>query len=118
MYYDIESHGVAQASCFAEGLLHPIHKKKDKREIANYRVITLLNCDYKILTKSLALTLARTVPSIIHENQAGLVPGRRITHQIRLTQLIMEYAKIEEENGAIVALDQEKAYDTIAHDYM
>ncbi|KAG2131066.1 hypothetical protein DEU56DRAFT_757692 [Suillus clintonianus] len=68
VYNDIESHGVVDASSFAEGLLHPIHKKKDRHEIANYRPIMLLNSNYKALTKTLALKLTRTVPSIIHKN--------------------------------------------------
>lgn len=115
---DIETYGVTKNSGFAEGLLHPLYKKNDRREIANYRPITLLNGDYKTFTKALALKLARTVPSIIHENQAGFIPGRSITDQIRLTQMIMEYAEVEEENGLIVALDQEKAYDKISHEYL
>lgn len=118
VYNNIELHGVAPNSCFAEGLLNPLHKKNDRREIANYRPITLLNCDYKAFTKALALKLARTIPSIIHENQAGFVPGRSITDQIRLTQMIMEYAKVKEVNGVIVTLDQEKVYDKIAHNYL
>lgn len=118
VYNDIERNGVAPNSGFAEGLLNPLHKKKDRREIANYRPITLLNCDYKAFTKALALKLARTVPSIIHENQAGFIPGRSITDQIRLTQMIMEFAEVEEINGVIVALDQEKAYDKISHSYL
>lgn len=54
----------------------------------------------------------------MHENQAGFIPGRVITDQIRLTQMILHYAEATEENGVIVALDQEKAYDKIAHDYL
>lgn len=118
VYNDIETYGVAKDSCFAEGLLNLLHKKNDRREIANYRPITLLNCDYKAFTKAMALKLARTVPSIIHKNQAGFVPGCSITDQIRLTQMIMEYAEVEEINGVIVALDQEKAYDKIEHEYL
>lgn len=118
VFNDIEINGVVKDSGFSEGLLYPLYKKNDRREIANYQPITLLNGDYKTFTKALALKLARSVPSIIHENQAGFVPGRSITDQIRLTQMIMEYAEVEEENGVIVALDQEKAYDKISHDYM
>ena len=32
--------------------------------------------------------------------------------------MILNYAEVENLNGAIMALDQEKAYDKIAHDYM
>jgi hypothetical protein len=109
---------VSQGTNFAEGWMCPLYKKKDRRDIANYRPITLLNSDYKMFTKALALKLACTAPIVIHENQAGFIPGRSITDQIRLTQMIMNYAEVEEQEGAIIALDQEKAYDKISHNYL
>jgi hypothetical protein len=112
VYSDIETHGVTEGSGFAEGWLCPLYKKNDRQGIANYRPITLLNSDYKIFTKALSLRLAQAAPSVIHENQAGFMPGRSITEQIRLTQMIQVYAELDKEGGgAIVALDQEKAYD-------
>ena len=118
VFLDIQRHGVAPGTNFTEGWICPLYKKKDRRDIANYRPITLLNSDYKLLTKILALRLASSAPHIIHENQAGFIPGRVITDQIRLTQMVLHYAEATEENGVIVALDQEKAYDKIAHDYL
>jgi len=118
VFLDIQCHGVAPDTRFTEGWICPLYKKKDRRDIANYHPITLLNSDYKLLTKILALRLASSAPHIVHENQAGFIPGRVITNQIRLTQMILHYAEATEENGVIVALDQEKAYDKIAHDYL
>ena len=118
IFLDIQRYGVIPNTNFTEGWICPLYKKKDRRDIANYRPITLLNSDYKLLTKILALRLASSAPHIIHENQAGFIPGRVITDQIRLTQMILHYAEATEENGIIVALDQEKAYDKIAHDYL
>jgi len=97
----------------------PVYKNKgEKTEIANYRPLTMLNADYKIFLKSLANKLAHVAPNVIHENQAGFVPGRSIAEQVRLTEMILHYVKEQDEDGAIVALDQEKAYDKIAHDYL
>ena len=118
VFLDIQRHGVAPNMNFTEGWICPLHKKKDRHDIANYRPITLLNSDYKLLTKILAIRLASSAPHIVHENQAGFIPRRVITNQIRLTQMILHYAEATEENGIIVALDQEKAYDKIAHDYL
>ena len=118
VFLDIQHHGVVPDTNFTKGWICPLYKKKDRRDITNYRPITLLNSDYKLLTKILALHLASATPHIIHENQAGFIPGRVITDQIRLTQMILHYAEATEENGVIVALDQEKAYDKIAHDYL
>jgi hypothetical protein len=46
------------------------------------------------------------------------MPGWSIFDQVRLTTLMGNYAEAMEENGAIIALDQEKAYDKISHDYL
>jgi len=39
---------------FTDGLVTPYHKDGDKASIANYRPITLLNTDYRLLAKCLA----------------------------------------------------------------
>ncbi|OJT08309.1 LINE-1 retrotransposable element ORF2 protein [Trametes pubescens] len=119
VFNNVAAHGMIAGSEFAEGWICPIYKlKKDLREIVNYRPITLLNSDYKIMTKALAMKLAECAPSVIHTDQAGFVPGRRIFDHVQLSKLIIAYTEAEEINGAIVALDQEKAYDRIDHHYL
>ena len=52
--------------------------KKDPKEIRNYRPITLLNRDYKILTTILAGRLKNICEAAISKQQKGFVPGRQI----------------------------------------
>ena len=118
VYNDIESHGIIDGTDFTKGWMCPIYKKKDRREIENYRPITILNTDYKIFTKALSEKLLKAAPLLIHENQAGFIPGRSIFNQVKLSKLMIDYCEAQEINGAIIALDQEKAYDKIAHDYL
>ena len=87
-------------------------------DISNYRPITLLNSDYKILTKALAIQLMDDIGSMVHPNQASFIPKRSIFNQIRLVKMILSYAEVTEEKGAIIALDQEKAYNKIRHNYL
>jgi hypothetical protein len=118
VYNDIEDFGVVEGTAFALGWMCPLFKKKDRSDIANYRPITVLNSDYKIFTKALANKLAGVAPFIIHKDQAGFMKGRKITDAIYLAQEVVEYAEEDLQNGVIVALDQEKAYDKTLHQYL
>ena len=115
---DIQMNGIDARTNFTLGWMCPIYKKKDPTEISNYRPITLLNTDYKLLTKVLALQLMEQAQSLVHEDQAGFIPRRSIFNHIRLAKAIINYAEIAKEDGAIIALNQEKAYDKIRHDYL
>jgi ribonuclease HI/endonuclease/exonuclease/phosphatase family metal-dependent hydrolase len=114
---DIENYGPINQN-FAKGLLFPLYKKGDPEDIANYRPITLTNTDYKLYTKTMAIKITRASQDIIHEDQAGFMPGRSIYNHTRLINIIEEACEIEEINGYIVALDQEKAYDKIDHNFL
>jgi exonuclease III len=118
VFQDIHQHGVAQDTSFTEGWMCPLFKKKDRTRIENYRPITLLNSDYKLLTKALSLQLLKPIDGMIHRDQAGFIPGRSIFDHIQLTRVMITYAETMEVSGAIVALDQEKAYDKITHKYL
>lgn len=118
VFNDIQIHGTTKNTNFSLGWMCPIYKKKEREDIGNYRPITLLNTDYKTLTKALATQLAQHIHKLIHPDQSGFIPKRSIFNPIRTTQLIAAYADTMEEEGVIVALDQEKAYDKIRHDYL
>lgn len=99
--------------------MSPIYKEKGElTKVVNYRPITLLNTDYKLLSKIMAIKLAAVAPDIVHETQAGFVPGRKLHNHTQLARMMMSWAETKEVNGAIVALDQEKAYDKIDHEYL
>lgn len=87
-------------------------------EISNYRPITLLNMDYKLLTKTLALQLIKPIHKLIHLDQVGFIPKHLIFNHIRLASTIINYMEVMEIDGEIIALDQEKAYDEIRHRYL
>ena len=118
VFVDIRIHGVDERSGFAEGWMCPIYKKKDLMEISNYGPITLLNTDYKLLMKSLTLQLVEPIHQLIHPDQMGSIAKRSIFNNICLASMIINYADVMEEDGVIITLDQEKAYNKITHDYL
>ena len=75
-------------------------KKGERSNITNYRPITLLNTDYKVMTKALANKLAEVAPTLIHKDQASFVRGRSIFNQVKLAKLAVDYGSIMGVNGS------------------
>ena len=93
------------------GMITLMFKSGEREDIKNWRPITLLNTDYKIISKLLAERLKVVLPNIINTDQKGFVKGRNIFQGNRLLQDIIDYTDIEDEEGAIIFLDQQKAFD-------
>jgi hypothetical protein len=96
------------------GVINLIPKgNKDIRRLKNWRPISLLNTDYKILTKTMASRLKKVLPTVIHPDQVAYLKGRYIGQNIRTIIDIMEYTKENDIEGIIAFLDFEKAFDSI-----
>ncbi|KAL9989297.1 hypothetical protein ACROYT_G003831 [Oculina patagonica] len=101
------------------GVISLIPKKdKDKSLLENLRPISLLNLDYKILTKVIAKRLEKVLPKIINPDQTGYVKGRYIGENIRLIQDVMFFTKNANLPGIAIFLDFRKAFDTIEWNYL
>ena len=117
VFLDIEEYGMDARAELNKGCMTPIYKKKSPDDIANYRPITL-NTDYKIYTKALSIRLAEVVPQVVNKDQAGFIQNRSIFDQVKTTKMVIDYMERMGRRGAVVALDQEKAYDKILHPYL
>ena len=53
-----------------------LKKNKDPLHCTSYRPISLLNVDFKLLSKLLAVHLESTLPSIISLDQTGFIKNR------------------------------------------
>lgn len=101
------------------GLVKLIYKRKgDIADLKNYRPITMLNTDFKILSKILANRLKKILPNIIQTNQAYAIPGRDITDTISSIRDVVSYMITEKKSGYVISLDLEKAFDRVEHEYL
>ena len=82
-------------------------------DLKNWRPITLLNIDYKIISKVLAKRVEQCLPKLIHSDQTGFVHGRYIGQNIRLLSDIMDYTDAMKSPGILLFVDFEKAFDTL-----
>ena len=90
-------------------------KDKDKKLIKNWRPISLLNVDTKLISKVLAERLKKILPSLISKNQTAYVKGRFISEGGRLISDILEISDNLKVKGFLMTLDMEKAFDSVNH---
>jgi hypothetical protein len=100
-----------------QGDISLLYKKGDTRDARNYRPITLLQVDYKIFAKMLVAKIKKVVHTFVFPQQLGFVPKRLIGEASHLRKLIQAYLDEVDEEGIILALDWEKAFDRVSWQY-
>ena len=101
-----------------EAVLKLLYKKDEKDDLKNWRPISLLCADYKIITKTLANRLKIALNDIISQDQTCGIPGRSIFSTLSLYRNIISHANQKHIQGYIIALDQEKAFDRVNHQFL
>ena len=97
------------------GLITLIPKKdKDLIFLKNWRPLTMLSIDYKILAKALATRIKQVLPDIISESRSGFMEKRQISLTLRTTLDITKDTKNFQ--GYVLLLDLEKCFDRIEYE--
>ena len=86
-------------------------KKKDPLLLKNWCPISLLNTDYKLAAKCIAMRLEKVINAVRESDQTGYSKGRFIGENIRLLSEIIE--QHENKEGMILFLDFEKAFECL-----
>ena len=113
---------ICQCFCLSDsqyyGLISLLYKSGDRENLKNWRPITLLNLDYKLIAKCLANRVKPILPSIIHLNQKGYIKDRNINESNRFLQDLIDFTDLENNDGAIIFFDQTKAFDRVEWEWI
>ena len=115
-----ESFKYGEMSCSQRKAVITLIEKqgKDRTLIENWRPISLINVDAKIISKVIAVRVKNVLPSIIHHNQTGYVKDRYIGETVRSILDIMEFTDKENIPGILIFIDFKKAFDTLEWQYL
>lgn len=75
------------------GVITEIHKKGKKNNMANYRPLSILNADYKILAKILANRMKGVIGMVVSQTQAYSIPGRDIADTTSSIRDVIEHMR-------------------------
>ncbi|CAG2188175.1 unnamed protein product [Mytilus edulis] len=101
------------------GLISLIYKNKgNRKDMKQWRPISLLCVDYKILTKFLSKNLSKILNKLLDKNQTGAGPEKLISDNLLSIESILEYMDLNGISGILISFDQEKAFDRVEHEFI
>lgn len=115
--YSLEN-GILPPSLREANISLILKKGKQPEDCASYRPISLLNCDFKILSKILAKRLEDLLPQLIKEDQTGFIKGRNSGNSIRRLLNIIQFSHEQKMDSLVVSMDAEKAFDRVEWPYL
>ena len=117
LYTEISNLGEMPDS-MRQAVITCIYKKGDIEDITNWRPISLLNYDYKILSKVIANRMQTSLNDIIGTEQTAAIRGGTIIENLQLNRDIISYANINNLEASIITLDQEKTFDRVDRQFL
>ncbi len=100
------------------GVITLLYKSGERTDLKNWRPITVLNSDYKIIEKVLSTRLKLVLERIIHSDQKAYLRNRQIGENVRLNEDIIYYCENYNKPGAVIYIDQSKAFDRVSQQWV
>ena len=101
------------------GLITLLCKDPDHSdELGNWRPISLLNVDYKIISKVLVNRFKKVAPSIIGQEQSCGIANRSIFDNMHFLRNVFDYCQERKIPCIALCFDQAKAFDSVDHGYL
>jgi Reverse transcriptase (RNA-dependent DNA polymerase) len=90
-----------------------IPKESNAQVIQKFRLISLIDFSYKIISKVLTNRLTGCVGRLVDPAQAAFIPGRYILDNVLAANKIIHFVKVHGQKGIVLKVDFEKAYDRV-----
>ena len=91
---------------------------KDKRYVANWRLISLLHFDLKIISKSLTTRLKNLLRKLMDARQTAYMNEKFIGESGRLIDDVLKVCDMQKLSGYLLTVDFEKAFDSLNHNFL
>jgi exonuclease III len=103
---------------FKTAVIKLIPKKGNAKDIKKWRPISLLSCMYKIISRAVNNRLKSVINRFMSRAQKGFTNHRYIQEVLINVCETISHCQVGGVGGALLSIDQTRAFDTISHKYM
>ena len=101
-----------------QALVKLLPKNPRPNHISHWRPISLLNTDYKILSKIITSRATHHLSTYISNSQQCALPDRKMEYILQNIQAVIEYSNETKTKISILQLDYSKAFDNVSHSFI